>query len=144
MALFITKINTTETNFSYRYLRLLQLCQNADHGDQLFSAVSCSNVKLQFVFVHRALTIFITPAGHYGEISPRQQPTTARDFTGSNLCHIIKYFITDRSNFSLHFRIINPLLLQFLDVFHPIIISAISLYVLSMKISMATIPYQTF
>ena len=27
---------------------------------------------------------------HYGEISPRQQPITARDFTGSNLCHIIK------------------------------------------------------
>ena len=32
MALFITKINTTGTNFSHRYLRLLQLCQNADHG----------------------------------------------------------------------------------------------------------------
>ena len=27
--------------------------------------------------------------GHYGEISPRQQPITARDFTGSNLCDII-------------------------------------------------------
>ena len=27
--------------------------------------------------------------GHYREISPRQQPITARDFTGSNLCHII-------------------------------------------------------
>ena len=27
---------------------------------------------------------------HYGEILPRQQPITAHDFTGSNLCHIIK------------------------------------------------------
>ena len=25
----------------------------------------------------------------YGKILPRQQPITARDFTGSNLCHII-------------------------------------------------------
>ena len=27
--------------------------------------------------------------GHYGEISPRQQPITAHDLTGSDLCHII-------------------------------------------------------
>ena len=33
MALFITKINTAGTNFSYWYLRLLELCQNANHGD---------------------------------------------------------------------------------------------------------------
>ena len=32
---------------------------------------------------------FHNARGHYGEISPRQQPITARDFTGSNLCHII-------------------------------------------------------
>ena len=31
--LFISKINATGTNFSYRYLRLLQLCQNPDHCD---------------------------------------------------------------------------------------------------------------
>ena len=35
------------------------------------------------------LTIFIMPAV-ITEISPRQQPITARDFTGSNLCHTIK------------------------------------------------------
>ena len=27
--------------------------------------------------------------GHYGDISPRQQPIAVRDFTGSKLCHII-------------------------------------------------------
>ena len=42
---------------------------------------------VEFVFVHRALTIFIMPA-----VSPRQQPITACNFTGSNLCHIISFF----------------------------------------------------
>ena len=32
---------------------------------------------------------FHNARGHYGEILPRQQPITARDFTGSNLCHIM-------------------------------------------------------
>ena len=32
---------------------------------------------------------FHNARGHYGEISPRQQPITALDFTGSNLRHII-------------------------------------------------------
>ena len=36
MALFITKIDTTEANFSFSdpvYLDLRQLCRNADNGD---------------------------------------------------------------------------------------------------------------
>ena len=44
-------------------------------------------MDVEFVFVHRALTIFIMPA-----VSPRQQPITACNFTGSNLCHIISFF----------------------------------------------------
>ena len=53
----------------------------------------------ELVFVHSALTIFLffeeykvfvlRTRGHYEEISLRQQPITARDFAGSNLCHII-------------------------------------------------------
>ena len=46
--------------------------------------------------------------GHYGEISLRQQPITARDFTGSNLCHIIKQFnklLNKLYNFKLFFQI---------------------------------------
>ena len=30
---------------------------------------------------------FHNARGYYGEILPRQQPITARDFSGSNLCH---------------------------------------------------------
>ena len=37
-----------------------------------------------------ALTIFKNARGHYGEILPRRQPITARDFIVSNLfVHII-------------------------------------------------------
>ena len=44
-------------------------------------------LDVEFVFVHRALTILIMSA-----VSPRQQPITACNFTGSNLCHIIIFF----------------------------------------------------
>ena len=41
-------------------------------------------------FCSQGINNFHNARGHYGEILPRQQPITARDFTGSNLCHIIK------------------------------------------------------
>ena len=42
-------------------------------------------------FRSQGITNFHNARGHYGEISPCQQPITARDFTGCNPCHIIIY-----------------------------------------------------
>ena len=50
--------------------------------------------KFFLIFFFRILSpqginSFHNAHGHYWEISPRQEPITARDFTGNNLCHII-------------------------------------------------------
>ena len=44
-------------------------------------------------FCSQGINNFHNACGHYGEISPRQQPITARDFTESNLFHIIVIII---------------------------------------------------
>ena len=63
MALFIAnKLNATETKFSYRYLRLLQLCQNADHGDKLssllFPAIRDNKIHCLIVLFYKAKKFF--------------------------------------------------------------------------------------
>ena len=44
---------------------------------------------LLVLFCSQGVNNFHDACGHYGEILPRQQPITARDFAGSNLRHII-------------------------------------------------------
>ena len=115
MALFITKINTIGNNFLYRgYLRLLQLCPMPTRATSIplpFFALKNNKFTVWMFFVTHSFKAtknflfsffflfcvrfcsqginFHNARGHYGEILPRQQSITARNFTGSNLCHII-------------------------------------------------------
>ena len=53
----------------------------------MFFVAHCS-----ILFSFKAKNNFHNARGHYGEILPRRQPITVRDFTGSNLCHIVTTF----------------------------------------------------
>ena len=114
MVLFITKINTTGTNFSSPVFLLastlsksillpaatsiplpfLALQDNKIRFLNVLISVFCLVLRQSFFrilscFCSQGINNFYNARGHYGEISTRQQPITARDFTGSNLRHII-------------------------------------------------------
>ena len=102
MAFFMTKINTTGNNFSYlvfplaatlskfqqRRLGFLSAVFALQDNKFIFFKLSYF-FRIWVCFCSQDINNFDNARGHYGEISPRQQPITARNFTVSNLCHII-------------------------------------------------------
>ena len=118
MAFFITKIKTTGTNFSYRYLRLLQFCQNADQLSSLpyFALQGIIKSTIWMFFVAPFSVLFSFKAKKFklflgfcvcfcsdGINNPQSlrrnlatSATNHSDCTGSNLCHIMK-ILYDRS-----------------------------------------------
>ena len=98
----MTKINTTGNNFSYlvfplaatlskfqqRRLGFLSAVFALQDNKFIFFKLSYF-FRIWVCFCSQDINNFDNARGHYGEISPRQQPITARNFTVSNLCHII-------------------------------------------------------